>query len=71
MIDFEPLEPQSMSRARHTTSTLSVISPNGGAGLAQSICLLVAVSISHTDTSLFPDTAEMREGGSVGWGLRW
>ena len=51
--------------------TLSVISPKGGAGLAHSICLLVAVSMSQTETSLLPETAEMREGGSVGWGLRW
>jgi len=54
-----------------TTLTLSVISPKGWAGLAHSICLLVAVSISHTDTSLFPLTAEMREEGCVGCALSW
>ena len=53
------------------TLTLSVISPKGWAGLAHSICLLVAVSISHTDTSLFPLTAEMREEGCVGCALSW
>ena len=51
--------------------TLSVISPKGGAGLAQSICRRVAVSISQMDTSLLPVTAEMREGGSVGCGFNW
>ena len=50
----------------HYRLTFSVISEKGCAGLAQSICLLLAVSISQIDTSLFPLTAEMREEGWVG-----
>ena len=50
--------------------TFSVISEKGWAGLAHSICLLLAVSMSQMDTSLFPLTAEMREDGWVGWAHR-
>ena len=49
--------------------TWSVMHVNGCAGLAHSICRRVAVSISHTDTSLFPLTAEIIEEGWDGWGF--
>lgn len=54
-----------------TIPTLSVMEVNGWAGLAHSICRRVAVSMSQTDTSLLPLTAEMREDGWEGWGLSW